>query len=87
MVACVRCLKILSIASVQGLLRFFALVGLACVVHTAMAERDPLNEPVFTSIGDTRSINDGVVTALAQDERGLIWPVGAGQTTIVRRAR
>jgi hypothetical protein len=39
----------------------------------AMAERDPLNEPAFTSVGDTRTINDGVVTALAQDERGLIW--------------
>ncbi len=38
-----------------------------------MAERDPLNEPTFTTVGDTRSINDGVVTALAQDERGLIW--------------
>ena len=38
-----------------------------------MAERDPLNEPAFTTVGDTRSINDGVATALAQDERGLIW--------------
>ncbi len=55
------------------ILRFLLALGLACVVHTAMAERDALNEPGFASVGDTRSINDGVVTALAQDERGLIW--------------
>lgn len=54
-------------------LRCLALVLLACMASTAMAERDPLNEPAFTTVGDTRSINDGVVTALAQDERGLIW--------------
>ena len=53
--------------------RCLALVFLACMASTAMAERDPLNEPAFTTVGDTRSINDGVVTALAQDERGLIW--------------
>lgn len=73
MVACVLCLRIQSIARAQRLLRFLVLVGLVCVANTANAERDPLNEPIFTSIGDTRSINDGVVTALAQDERGLIW--------------
>jgi hypothetical protein len=54
------------------ILRCLALVWLACVASTAMAERDPLNEPTFTTVGDARSINDGVVTALAQDERGLI---------------
>jgi diguanylate cyclase (GGDEF)-like protein len=54
-------------------LRCLALVWLACMGSLAMAERDPLNEPAFTSVGDTRSINDGVVTALAQDQRGLIW--------------
>jgi ligand-binding sensor domain-containing protein len=55
------------------ILRCLALVLLACTVSVALAERDPLNEPAFTTVGDTRSINDGVVTALAQDERGLIW--------------
>jgi diguanylate cyclase (GGDEF)-like protein len=55
------------------ILRCLALVWLACMVSSATAERDPLNEPSFTTVGDARSINDGVVTALAQDERGLIW--------------
>ena len=55
------------------ILRCLVLVWLVCVAGMAMAERDPLNEPAFTTVGDTRSINDGVVTALAQDERGLIW--------------
>ena len=61
-----------SVSALRGL-RFLALVWLACVVNTAVAERDPLNEPAFTTVGDARSINDGVATALAQDERGLIW--------------
>ena len=55
------------------ILRCLVLIWLACMVGTALAERDPLNEPAFTTVGDTRSINDGVATALAQDERGLIW--------------
>ena len=59
-------------------LRILGLCWLACVACAALA-RDPLDEPRFTAVGDARSINDGVVTALAQDERGLIWigtPVG-----------
>ena len=55
------------------ILRCLVLVSLLCMVGTAWAEREPLNEPTFTTVGDARSINDGVVTALAQDERGLIW--------------
>jgi diguanylate cyclase (GGDEF)-like protein len=55
------------------ILRFLVLIGLLCMAGLALAERDPLNEPAFTSVGDARSINDGVVTALAQDNRGLIW--------------
>ena len=39
----------------------------------ARAQADPLAEPRLDRVGDTRSINDGVVTALAQDESGLIW--------------
>lgn len=35
--------------------------------------RDALDDPRFASVGDTRSINDGVVTALAQDEQGFLW--------------
>jgi diguanylate cyclase (GGDEF)-like protein len=60
------------------LLRILGLCWLACAAGTALA-RDPLDEPRFTAVGDSRSINDGVVTALAQDDRGLIWigtPVG-----------
>ena len=66
-------LKSAFIVSARMMRRLLALLGLACVLNTAMAERDPLNEPAFTAVGDTRSINDGVVTALAQDQRGLIW--------------
>lgn len=62
-----------TIYSAQMILRCLALMWLASVASAAMAERDPLDEPSFTTVGDTRSINDGVVTALAQDERGLIW--------------
>ena len=54
-------------------LRTFFLCWLACLCCSAWAARDPLDEPGFTAVGDARSINDGVVTALAQDERGLIW--------------
>jgi diguanylate cyclase (GGDEF)-like protein len=57
----------------MGLLRLLGLVWLACLAMAASAARDPLDEPRFTAVGDTRSINDGVVTALAQDDRGLIW--------------
>ncbi len=53
-------------------LRLLCICWLACLACAAWA-RDPLDEPRFTAVGDTRSINDGVVTALAQDERGLIW--------------
>lgn len=53
--------------------RLIFLCWLACLASTAWAARDPLDEPRFTAVGDTRSINDGVVTALAQDDRGLIW--------------
>jgi hypothetical protein len=35
--------------------------------------RDPLAEPTLVNVGDARSINDGIVTALAQDPAGLIW--------------
>ena len=65
--------QISSAFQLQKVLRCLALVWAACVSITALAERDPLNEPAFTTVGDARSINDGVVTALAQDERGLIW--------------
>ncbi|MDO9074227.1 MAG: two-component regulator propeller domain-containing protein [Rubrivivax sp.] len=57
--------------------RFLLLLVLACaaglVAGPAVAQRDPLAEPRLASVGDARSINDGVVTALAQDEAGLIW--------------
>ncbi len=55
------------------IVRLLWLCWLACLASTALAARDPLDEPSLTAIGDTRSINDGVVTALTQDERGVIW--------------
>ena len=57
--------------------RFLVLLLLACAAGLAAgpaaAQRDPLAEPRLAPVGDARSINDGVVTALAQDETGLIW--------------
>jgi diguanylate cyclase (GGDEF)-like protein len=57
--------------------RFLLLLLLACAAGLyaapAAAQRDPLAEPRLAPVGDARSINDGVVTALAQDEAGLIW--------------
>lgn len=47
--------------------------GLAALGGAAWAQRDPLADPGLTAVGDTRSINDGVVTALAQDDAGLLW--------------
>ncbi len=54
---------------------FFLLLALAAGLGAgpADAQRDPLAEPRLATVGDARSINDGVVTALAQDEAGLIW--------------
>ncbi|MDP2004567.1 MAG: diguanylate cyclase [Rubrivivax sp.] len=54
---------------------FLFLLALAAglTAGRAAAQRDPLAEPRLVPVGDARSINDGVVTALAQDEVGLIW--------------
>lgn len=38
-----------------------------------MPVRDALDDPRFVVVGDTHSINDGVVTALAQDDQGFLW--------------
>ncbi|MBV8037436.1 diguanylate cyclase [Roseateles sp.] len=46
-------------------------IGLALPV--ARAERDPMAEPRFVTAGGTAAIVDGIVAALAQDDRGLIW--------------
>ncbi len=54
----------------------------AATLLPAAAQRNPLAEPRFDTVGDTRSINDGVVTSLAQDSSGLIW---VGTTTGVVR--
>jgi len=43
------------------------------VLPVARAERDPMAEPRFVTAGGTAAIVDGIVTTLAQDERGLIW--------------
>ncbi|HEY0956337.1 MAG TPA: two-component regulator propeller domain-containing protein [Roseateles sp.] len=45
----------------------------ALAPHGARAERDPMSEPRFVSASGTAGIVDGIVAALAQDERGLIW--------------
>jgi len=39
----------------------------------ALAQRDPLDAPRFVTVSDSRSISDQVVTALAQDDEGLLW--------------
>ncbi|RVU49747.1 ligand-binding sensor domain-containing protein [Rubrivivax rivuli] len=54
-------------------LRLLCLWMLLCTGACAYAQSDPLAEPRMERVGDTRSINDGVVTALAQDENGLLW--------------
>ncbi|MBA4175592.1 MAG: hypothetical protein C0505_03385 [Leptothrix sp. (in: Bacteria)] len=55
--------------------KLWLLLAVACAVGPggAWARRDALAEPRLAQIGDARSINDGVVTALAQDDTGLIW--------------
>ena len=57
--------------------RFLVLLLLVCAAGLAAgpaaAQHDPLAEPRLAHVGDARSINDGVVTAVAQDESGLIW--------------
>ena len=53
--------------------RVLCLLLLALPASVNAALRHPLAEPRFQAIGDTTSISDGVVTALAQDEAGMIW--------------
>lgn len=48
-------------------------LALGPLAGAARAQSDPLAEPRLEPVGDTRSINDGVVTALVQDDVGLIW--------------
>ncbi len=55
------------------MVRLLCLLMLLCTGCCALAQSDPLAEPRMERVGDTRSINDGVVTALAQDESGLLW--------------
>ncbi len=70
--------------TIQGLLSavlaswqiVFGLLGLAVchfsVANTAAADF-PFLQPQFENIGDADEIPFGIVTALAQDQRGLIW--------------
>ena len=46
---------------------------LLALAGPAPAQRDPLDEPRFVTVSDSRSISDQVVTALAQDDDGLLW--------------
>ena len=63
-------------------MRHFACLLLLWVASVAWGQRHALDEPRLTAVGDTQSINDGVVTALAEDEAGLLW---IGTTTGVVR--
>jgi len=62
--------------------RRLACLLLLWVASVAWGQRHALDEPRLTAVGDTQSINDGVVTALAEDEAGLLW---IGTTTGVVR--
>ena len=55
------------------------LLGFSCLMPmTAQAETNPLAESRFVTVGDERSMSDGVVSAIAQDAAGFIW-VGASE--------
>lgn len=53
------------------LLGFVLCVASVCATPGALAST--LLEPTFQRIGDAQSIADGVVTTLAEDQRGMIW--------------
>lgn len=53
--------------------RWFCLFVLLVGCGPAWSQRDPLDEPRFVTVSDSRSVSDQVVTALAQDDLGLIW--------------
>lgn len=68
---------------VDGVLhRVACLLLLLWITGLAWGQRHALDEPRFSAVGDTQSINDGVVTALAEDADGLLW---IGTTTGVLR--
>ena len=71
-----------DVSIVGGVVRHFACLLLLWVASVAWGQRHALDEPRLTAVGDTQSINDGVVTALAEDEAGLLW---IGTTTGVVR--
>jgi diguanylate cyclase (GGDEF)-like protein len=54
-------------------LLLWSLLMLLGAAGHALAQRDPLDTPRFVTVTDSRSISDQVVTALAQDDAGLIW--------------
>jgi len=56
----------------RALLRRLAGVLLLYALALPLAAQ-MLGEPRFESVGDGESVPDGVVTALAQDSRGLLW--------------
>ncbi|MEN9867722.1 MAG: hypothetical protein RL748_3312, partial [Pseudomonadota bacterium] len=51
----------------------FSLMLLCCVWPVLLAQDFAFTEPQFDNIGDAEAIPAAVVTALAQDRRGLIW--------------
>jgi ligand-binding sensor domain-containing protein len=56
-----------------ALLRLVVVLVCCAGSGTGIAQRHALDEPRFTRIGDAESINDGVVTALAEDADGFVW--------------
>ncbi len=55
------------------MLRLIVGFVLCCAVGAAGAQRHALDEPRLAHVGDASSINDGVVTALAEDDQGFLW--------------
>jgi diguanylate cyclase (GGDEF)-like protein len=59
--------------ALQRSLRALASAALLLCALGAEAARDPLAEPRFVPAPGTEGIVDGLVSALAEDEQGLIW--------------
>jgi diguanylate cyclase (GGDEF)-like protein len=53
--------------------RWWFLLLLLVALAPARADRDPMAELRFVPAGGTSALVDGIVSSLAQDERGLLW--------------
>lgn len=52
---------------------WFLLLFLLLALNPVRAERDPMAELRFVPAGGTSALVDGIVSSMAQDERGLLW--------------